>query len=103
MSKDTNSLNNAFNRKQGKDKKLNFQLRKVLIALSKKPKTMRMVELETGINRNSICWRIYDLRRQNYLRFLYKDVCPISKRKNVNFYTTNKDLFPEVEPSKFKK
>lgn len=95
--------NNPLHKRQGKYRKLNLQLRKVLSALSKNPKTMRMVEIDTGIKRNSICWRIYELRRQNYLRFLYKDVCPISKRKNVNFYTTNKDLFPEVEPSKFKK
>lgn len=95
------NYNNPLHKRQGKDKQLKAQLRRVLSVLSNKPKTMRMVEVETGIKVKSICWRVYDLRKDDRIKIAFKDVCPISKRRNVNFYTANKNYFPDVEPSKF--
>ena len=97
------TYNNPLHKRQGKDKQLKAQLRKVLSVLSNKPKTMRMVEVETGIQVKSICWRIFDLRRDDHVKIVSKDVCPISKRRNVNFYTANKNYFPDVELSKTSK
>lgn len=98
---ETTKNNNPLHKRQCKDKQLNAQLRRVVSVLSQKPKTLRMVEVETGIKVKSICWRIFDLRRDDNVKTAFKDVCPISKRRNVNFYTTNKSFFPDVEPSKF--
>ena len=97
------TYNNPLHKRQGKDKQRDAQLKAVLSKLSNKPKTMRMVEVETGIKVNSICWRIFDLRKYDRVSIAYNDVCPISKRRNVNFYTANANYFPDVEPSKTQK
>ena len=75
--------------------------KRVFNAFVERPKTMRMVEQETGIRRDSfICWRMGEWQEQGRACVTHYGVCPISKRSKVGFYTTNKNHFPTSKPDK---
>lgn len=87
--------------KRFKDKDFQSQMKVVFAALYKQPKTMLMVEVETGIMRSNICWFVREWRKRNCIKIVRLGVCPISKSTGVQFLTTNPELFPAiVEPSK---
>jgi len=97
---ENNQLNNPnFSlKRQVEDKYFQVQMKRVFAALYKQPKTMLMVEVETGIMRSNICWFAREWRKRNCIRIVRKGICPISKRGGVQFLTTNPELFPIVEP-----
>ena len=69
------------------------QMQKVFLAFREQPKTINMVSLETGILRVNFLYYVNELKRQNLIRIVKEDICPISKHR-AYFYTTNPDLFP---------
>ena len=83
--------------KQHKDKHFQAQMKKVFAALYKQPKTMLMLEVETGIMRSNICWYVREWRQENSIKIVKKGICPISKHR-AGFYTTDPSFFPN--PSK---
>jgi len=86
---------------KSKGKHFHAQMQRVFLALSKQPKTMLMVSVETGILRANICRYVAKWEKENRIRIARKSICPISKCR-AGYYTTNPDLFPIVEPSKSK-
>ncbi|MBT6685759.1 MAG: hypothetical protein HOB05_05460 [Bacteroidetes bacterium] len=93
MNESQNSLN-IFRNGKNKDNRLQAQLQVVFDTLYRKPATMLMVSVETGIMRANICRYIDTLRKQNNIYLIRKGICPISKYSKVGFYTTNPELIP---------
>jgi hypothetical protein len=89
-----------FDKRQGKDKYFDAQMKRVFASLYRQPKTMLMVSIETGILRANICRYIAKWKKQNCIRVVRIGICPITKHR-ANFYSTNPELFLAiVEPSK---
>ena len=65
------------------------QSKSIFSVLSSKPKTLRMVEVETGIKIRSISWRVFDLQKEDRIKVVFKDICPISKHRAVFYSTKN--------------
>lgn len=66
------------------------QVRKVFEAFREAPKTMKMVSVETGIQRANICWYIRDFRQQNKVALVKEDRCSITKHP-AQYLTTDPD------------
>lgn len=56
------------------------------------PKTMKMVEVETGIDRAYICWIVSRLRKENRVEVYVNRPCKVT-RCIAGYLTTNKTLF----------
>ena len=89
----------SFGKGQGKDKHFRGQMQRVFAALYRQPKTMLMVEVETGIMRSNITRYVAEWKKQDCIKIVRLGICPISKSTGVQFLTTNPELFPIVEPS----
>jgi ABC-type Na+ transport system ATPase subunit NatA len=94
MYKNTPKSPSFFDKRQGKYSKILAQKQKVFKSFYSQPKTMLMVEVETGIMRSNICWFVRELRKRNNIMIVKKGVCPISKSTGVQYLTTNPELFP---------
>ena len=92
----------SFGKGQGKDKHFQAQTQRVFAALYRQPKTMLMVEVETGVMRSNITRYVAKWRKESRIKTIRKGICPISKSTGVQFLTTNPDLFPIVKPSNTK-
>jgi len=57
------------------------------------PKTMAMVEHETGIMRPNICRYVGTLKKDGKIRLIKTDTCPITKCK-AGFYQTDRAINP---------
>ena len=90
-----NKTTSSLNKRQGKNKEFKTQLQIVFDFFYKKPSTMLMVSVQTGIMRANICWYIHSLLNQNKIFLIKKGICPVSKYSKVGFYTTNPKLIPE--------
>ena len=99
---ESNQLNSpkVFSHKgQDKDNHFETQMKRVFEAFKRKPSTMLMVSIETGILRANICRYVAEWEKENRICIVRKGICPISKHR-AGFYTTNPELFPAiVEPS----
>lgn len=90
---------NFLHKRRDKSTHFQGQVKRVFAALYRQPKTMLMVSIETGILRANICRYVAEWEKQNCIRIVRKDICPISKYR-AGFYTTNPELFPAiVKPS----
>jgi len=92
--------NNSLSTKHSKDKQIQGQTTKVFSSLYRQPKTMLMVEVETGIMRSNICRYVDKWRKQNRIEIVRFGICPISKSAGVQFLTTNPELFPKSNQTK---
>jgi hypothetical protein len=72
----------------------NDQLNIVFNAFFESPKTMKEVDKETGIMRESICRYIKTLRAKNRIALVGYRKCNVTNHDKVGTYTTNPDLFP---------
>lgn len=100
MNETLNTPNNSWQNRQLRDKHFQAQMKRVFVAFYRQPKTMLMVEVETGIMRSNICWFAREWRKSNCIKVVRKGICPISKRGGVQHLTTNPEMFPAiVEPS----
>lgn len=89
-------LNNPkFFKGQGKDKKISGQMTKVFNAFSTQPKTMKMVSIQTGIDRANICRYVAEWKEQNSIQEVRKGLCRITKHR-AGYLTTDPTLFNNV-------
>jgi len=51
-----------------------------------KPRTMRMIEVETGVRVNVQCRGFARFKKLNLTKIIWLGVCPISKSRNVQFH-----------------
>ena len=101
MSKKIKHCSNILLRgNKSKDKHFQAQMKRVFTALYRQPKTMLMVEVETGIMRSNITRYVAKWKKQDCIKIVRLGICPISKSTGVQFLTTNTELFPIVELSK---
>ncbi len=99
MVKTLDTPSNFLHKRQGKDKNFETQIQQVFAAFKRKPSTMLMVSIETGILRASICRYVAKWQKSNSIHLLKQGFCKVSKHR-AGFYTTNPELFPAiVEPS----
>jgi hypothetical protein len=80
--------------RQHKDKQFEGQMKRVFAAFYSQPKTMLMVERETGIMRPNICRYVSRWKKLGSIKIVSLCICPISKRGGVQRLTTNPELFP---------
>lgn len=71
----------------------NTQYRLVYQALYRKPKTMKMVEVETGVDRAYICWHVKKMREENKIAVVEYRLCAITKYR-AGYLTTDPERFP---------
>lgn len=67
----------------------------VLNALANEPKTMKMVEVETGIQRTNFTGLLNSMYSNNAIYKPYFAKCKISGRNGVGYYTTNENYKPK--------
>ena len=63
-----------------------IQEQTVFISLKECPKTMKMVEVETGIDRANICRYIHNFREQGRVHVHHIGTCPITNYRKVSFW-----------------
>ena len=73
-------------------KKSKTQLIRVYNSLLEKPKTMKMVDVDIGIERAYICWAVKKLREQGRLQVFETKLCEITKH-SAGYLTTDSELF----------
>lgn len=79
----------------------NNQLKRTYKAFKEAPKTMKMVEVETGIDRPNICRYVAYLEKRKKITTVKKAKCLITKH-SAKYYSTDSDLFPkETQPELF--
>jgi hypothetical protein len=83
--------NNPQPQSQNENKRFASQMKITFEAFQKQPKTMFMVEVETGINRANICRYIAKWEKQNLIYLAKFDLCKISKYR-AGYYTTDKNF-----------
>ncbi|MDR0619419.1 MAG: hypothetical protein LBG17_05925 [Bacteroidales bacterium] len=90
----------AANEMQCKNTKYLADYKKVFEYFSLKPATMFQCETDTGIPRPYVCWYVRSLRKNEDIQIFKFGRCPISKYKDVQFLTTDRNLFkPEIKQS----
>jgi len=78
---------------QYKDKHFSQQKKRVFNAFSRHPKTMKMVSVETGIDRANICRFCAEFREAKQLRFIGYGLCKITKHR-AGYLLTTKNPMP---------
>lgn len=79
----------------------NNQLKRTCKAFKEAPKTMKMVEVETGIDRPNICRYVAYLEKRKKITVVKKARCPITKH-TAKYYSTDLEFFPqETQPELF--
>lgn len=87
MRQHTNNPCNNLN----EDKKFQDQAHKVFAVFARRPSTMLMVSIETGILRANICRYVAAFKKEQSLFISFRDTCPISKHK-AGFYSNRREL-----------
>ena len=94
MVKTLNTPSNSLPKRQGKDKHFEVQLKRVFAAFKRKPSTMLMVSIETGILRANICRYVAKWQKGNSIHLLKQGLCKVSKHR-AGYYTTDTNLFTQ--------
>lgn len=94
MVKTLNTPSNSLHRRQGKDKHFEVQMKRVFAAFKRKPSTMLMVSIETGILRANICRYVAEWQKSNSIHLLKQGLCKVSKHR-AGYYTTDTNLFTQ--------
>lgn len=68
---------------------------KVFMCLFEEPRTRSQVSVLTGIWINSVCYYVGMLAEENRVKVHHKGICPVKRSDNVEFLTTNPELFPK--------
>jgi predicted Rossmann fold nucleotide-binding protein DprA/Smf involved in DNA uptake len=82
------------NPNHNKDKHFKNQMQVIFKAFHKRPATMLMIALETGILRANICRYVAEWEKQGNIQVVKKGYCVFTKHI-AGYYTTNKELFKE--------
>jgi hypothetical protein len=80
---------------QSKDKHFEAQMKRVFAAFKRKPSTILMVSIETGILRANICRYVSEWQKQGSIHLLKQGVCKVSKH-SAGYYTTDTNLFNQT-------
>lgn len=94
MVKTLNTPSNSLHKRQGKDKHFEGQMKRVFAAFKRKPSTMLMVSIETGILRANICRYVAKWQKSNSIHLLKQGLCKVSKHR-AGYYTTDTNLFTQ--------
>ena len=94
MVKTLNTPSNSLHKRQGKDKQFEVQMKRVFAAFKRKPSTMLMVSIETGILRANICRYVAKWQKSNSIHLLKQGLCKVSKHR-AGYYTTDTELFTQ--------
>jgi|JI8StandDraft_1071087.scaffolds.fasta_scaffold303413_2 hypothetical protein len=94
MVKTLNTPSNSLHKRQGKDKHFEVQMKRVFAAFKRKPSTMLMVSVETGILRANICRYVAKWQKSNSIHLLKQGLCKVSKHR-AGYYTTDTNLFTQ--------
>jgi hypothetical protein len=90
-----NSLNtpeNFLGKTYRKNKHFIAQMEIVFAAFQRRPATMLMISIETGILRANICRYVSEWQRQGKIKLLKQGLCKISKHR-AGYYTTDTNIF----------
>lgn len=71
------------------------QLARVFNSFFESPKTMKEVDVETGIMRENICRYVRTFRKENRIVLVGYRRCKITGCGRVGIYSTNPDFFPK--------
>jgi hypothetical protein len=85
---------NSLHKRQCEGKYFEAQMKRVFAAFKRKPSTMLMVSIETGILRANICRYVAEWQKQGSIRLLKQGFCKISKHR-AGYYTTDTNLFTQ--------
>ena len=91
---ESNQLNSpkVFSHKgQGKSTHFEVQMKRVFAAFKRKPSTMLMVSIETGILRANICRYVAKWQKSNSIHLLKQGLCKVSKHR-AGYYTTDPEF-----------
>lgn len=88
-----NSANASLGKRQVEVKQIEAQTKRVFEAFFIRPKTMLMVEVETGILRPNICRYVAKWKKTSIIEIVSVGICPISRYNRVQHLTTNPKLF----------
>lgn len=94
MVKTLNTPINSLRKRKSKDKKFEVQMSRVFAAFKRKPSTMLMVSIETGVLRANICRYVAEWRKGNTIHLLKQGLCEASKHR-AGYYTTDTSLFTQ--------
>lgn len=94
MVKTLNTPSNSLHKRQSKDKHFEVQIKRVCAAFKRKPSTMLMVSIETGILRANICRYVAEWQKSNSIHLLKQGLCKVSKH-GAGYYTTDTNLFTQ--------
>lgn len=94
MVKTLNTPSNSLHKRQGKDKHFEVQMKRVFAAFKRKPSTMLMVSIETGILRANICRYVAKWQKQGSIHLIKQGLCKVSKHR-AGYYTTDTNLFTQ--------
>ena len=94
MVKTLNTPSNSLHKRQGKDKHFEVQMKRVFAAFKRKPSTMLMVSIETGILQANICRYVAKWQKSNSIHLLKQGLCKVSKHR-AGYYTTDTNLFTQ--------
>jgi hypothetical protein len=75
-----------------KSKHFVAQMETVFAAFQRRPATMLMISIETGILRANICRYVSEWQRQGKIKLLKQGLCKISKHR-AGYYTTDTNIF----------
>jgi hypothetical protein len=85
---------NSLHKSKRKDKHFEVQMKRVFAAFKRKPSTMLMVSIETGILRANICRYVSEWQKSKSIRLLNQGLCKVSKHR-AGYYTTDTNLFTQ--------
>lgn len=71
------------------------QVQRIFDAFFEFPKTMKEVDIETGVMRENICRYVSHLRDEKRIALVGYRKCKITGFDKVGIYSTNPDLFPK--------
>jgi hypothetical protein len=94
MLKTLKTPSNSLHKRQDKDKYFELQMKRVFAAFKRKPSTMLMVSIETGILRANICRYVAKWQKQGSIHLLKQGLCKVSKHR-AGYYTTDTNLFTQ--------
>jgi hypothetical protein len=94
MFKTLNTPVNSLHKRQGKDNHFEGQMKQVFTAFQRKPSTMLMVSIETGILRANICRYVAKWQKGNSIHLLKQGLCKVSKHR-AGYYSTDTNLFTQ--------
>lgn len=99
----TNSLKSVEQNHRLQDTKkevFKAQMKRINNAFNERPKTMLEVSKETNVMRANICRYVGKWKKADEIGVSYLGVCPVTKRKGVQFLTTDSSLFLKTKTVK---